>query len=129
MNYYSIEKIRTIYYLLYSDTHAAMLLNQLCAACGAPMHDVYRFVVQSKTVATRIQSLNNEIIQVAILRDAYISLDTRVINFVPNTAVFVVLPILLVLSPVLRRRDEKGRFLRWPDVAIRKILFIYLFFC
>ena len=24
--------------------------------------------------------------------------------------------------------DEKGRFLRWPDGAIRKILFIYLFF-
>ena len=31
-------------------------------------------------------------------------------------------------SQYLRRRDEKGRFLRWPDVAIRKILFIYLFF-
>ena len=44
----------------------------------------------------------------------------------------LVLPILLVLqllllSPV-RRRDEKGRFLRCPDGAIRKILFIYLFF-
>ena len=24
--------------------------------------------------------------------------------------------------------DEKGRFLRWPDGAIRKIIFIYLFF-
>ena len=24
--------------------------------------------------------------------------------------------------------DEKGRFLLWPDGAIRKIVFIYLFF-
>ena len=52
-------------------------------------------------------------------------------NLIPNTAVFG--PTNFIGTTIASTRmtvyalDEKGRFLRWPDGAIRKILFIYLF--
>ena len=52
---------------------------------------------------------------------------------IPNTAVFGPTNFIgtTIASTTTRMTvyalDEKGRFLRWPDGAIRKILFIYLF--
>ena len=59
-------------------------------------------------------------------------------HVIPNTAVFgptnFIGTTTTTTTTIASRRmtiyalDEKGRFLRWPDGAIRKILFIYLFF-
>ena len=53
-----------------------------------------------------------------------------IILFIPNTAVFGTTNFIGTIASTARMTvyplDEKGRFLRWPDGAIRKILFIYL---
>ena len=58
----------------------------------------------------------------------------RMNSVIPNTAVFGPTNFIGTTTTTIASRrmtvyalDEKGRFLRWPDEAIRKFLFIYLF--
>ena len=108
---------------------------------GTNLHNIYNItILRYPTISScliRTQCIKEHIHSPIYNKTESLGRRHYIIMVIPNTAVFGPTNFIGTIGTddsantarmTVYALDEKERFLRWPDGAIRKILFIYLFF-